>query len=148
MSQAAPSTQGSRERNKMKSLVLFVGLMSAPSVWADTTLTCSVDPAARPHDTFRISFVGNQKATVRYQRSASLGSEEMPVIADLPGCAPSSVSQITSKKIYVECAGDGDAGVIDLNILQDGRVLGTIRFPEGNIGYREDTVLRVACRKS
>jgi hypothetical protein len=129
-------------------------LALVPSVFAQAvTFVCSTAPEATPSDTYLIELPsrptknGGTDAIVRYDRHAFFGSEETPSFQVVPGCEAAVYYVTRENEIYVECAGDGDAGYFLIENSTKKRRSGQANFPEGNIDYENDTTLALDCRE-
>lgn len=129
----------------MKTLLFLTVAFSAMTASANT-FVCETGPEATPSDVYLINFGGEENTTVQYQRYPFYGAEVMSLIFDVPGCAPAQRASLSASELYVECDGDGDSGYLSLKLDGD-KIEGRISFPEGNIGYSEDTELSVSCRR-
>jgi hypothetical protein len=107
---------------------------------------CSSAPSSTPYDVFIISVDAQKQSKIEYQRFPFFGAEILPFTQAVQGCAPAQYATVTATEVYVECDGDGDAGYVSLDRVE-GQITGTVNFPEGNIGYKEDTSLAVFCRQ-
>lgn len=128
-------------------LSLATLLMTSVSFAANDRLVCQTGARSAPHDTYIVKLHGKD-ASISVVRHAFYGSEEFAVEKVVQGCYPARYFTLTSKALYVECDGDGDAGHLKLN-FRNGKITGTMNFPEGNsdAGYDQDTVLRVTCMR-
>jgi hypothetical protein len=61
----------------------------------------------------------------------------------IKGCSPVAWSKHYKKQAYLECQADGDAGYLQLQFSN--RIMGILSFPEGNVGYQEDTRIPLNC---
>mgnify|MGYP000309149255 CR=1 FL=1 len=128
----------------MKKLIVLHCLLSVCGF--SRTFICSSDISQTPHDTFIIN-VSEKISSIKYERHRFFGSEEMSLVRDVPGCGAIKSTLFSKTSIYLECEGDGDSGFLE--ILMDGQnIAGVIIFPEGNIGYVDDTLLDLSCRES
>lgn len=130
-------------------LVVLTGLtvLSAVPAFAGVGYVCSVNPNTRPYDTYFIRFQNPTTASVSIMRRAGHGSEEVAYEQRIGGCSPAQRAYFTSRKIYVECDGDGDAGFVDLRTDREGRIAGSVNFPEGKREFQfpSDTSIPVRC---
>lgn len=130
----------------MRSLLFLLIALAMPAAFAETYV-CETGPEAKPSDVYIINFQGNENTVIQYQRFPFYGAEVISPTLDVPGCAPAQVAYKSSSKLYVECDGDGDAGYLSIKLDGD-KIQGTVDFPEGNIGYPDNTILTVSCRKN
>ncbi len=130
---------------KSITLKLILILMAAGNAFgADVTLICkNPKKNAKPEDAFILRFEGKKKASMTFIRKASRTGHTHE--APIPGCVPAAQALIDGNKYSVTCEDNGDKGIVNLVRSRSGKITGSIQFPEGAIGYRDDTVIAVEC---
>ena len=110
------------------------------------TYACTMtDSDAAPSLTFLIrKAAGDEQAALLYKSSDSSRAKA------ITGCEADAVSstKLTDDALYVECAGDGDAGFLSAT-RDDGAdtYTGTVNFPNGGIEGYDEAELAVSCAK-
>jgi hypothetical protein len=142
---------------------IFLGLItlttlaySAPA--SARVLFCATDDLdAEPYYTFTVTIhelPTNSTASVRAHRLPKFGVRMLPQSFDITGCQNSHAQfkfvrrSTVVRSISIECAGDGDAGYLNLTKSKNG-FKGKIGFPEGahEAGISEDSEFAVTCKK-
>jgi hypothetical protein len=134
----------------MKFLIVFLVASMTSFANADVSLVCKTALNKTPVDTFVIKHVDGRGGSISFSRQQRFDSTPGPLKL-IPGCEEGSRSEHEildlreiKQSVYVECAGDGDAGFAKINM--DGSIIrGKISFPNGNIGYVDNTTLEVSC---
>ena len=128
----------------MKYLFFALVLVATQQANANTTLICEPGVSSRPFDTFFIEFTSVATADVTYQRQPAYGSGEFSPVLIVRGCKNSKAAR-NQLGYYVECAGHGAAGTIELKEVGVERLAGFVYFPVANLGYPDHTRLEVTC---
>lgn len=148
-------------KTNLKSLMtiaLALTLNSASALANEAAYLCSMGEDAKPHYTFLITVtdidaLGNRDgvvASIQYQRNQFYGSEEMSPLLTVPGCGKDEHTYAYAhekNEVYVECAGDGDAGFISIKTPARGEMTALLQFPNGNLEFNDEDQIALTCRK-